>query len=85
MILMTFFCFCCCLFLPKILATSTKEMAFEEKKKIFSKKKKSISDLSPKIPQDLHTYFEHILAGEHSGNFKFTQADPDQMLLDKEK
>ena len=58
--------------------------AFEEKKH-FVKNKKLNSDLSPKIPQDLHTYSEQPWFTKRPGNLKVFQAFPDQMLLKDKK
>ena len=53
-------CYCFCLLIfAEDSRNLDEKMAFEEKKDIFEKKKLN-SDLSPKIPQDLHTYSEHI-------------------------
>ena len=62
----------------------TKMSAFEEKKH-FVKNKKLNSDLSPKIPQDQHTYSERPWLTKCPGNIKVFQAGPDQMLLKKKK
>ena len=64
---------------------SVGKMAFEEKKKVFEKRKIVFSYSSPKIPQDLHTYFEWPWSAKCPSNFKVSQIGPDQMLLKSEK
>ena len=55
-------------------------MAIEEKKSEFSKRKSEISYLSPKSPKDQHTYSGCPSTSKYSGNFKICQNFPDQMI-----